>query len=378
MPDNNKYKIAFVGNTAWSMFNFRLGIIKELKQQGHDVVVIAPKDTFTAKIVSEGVSFMHIPISSYGTNVIEEAKTLAKFIRIYRKEKFDLIFHYTIKPNIYGTIAAAIARTPSIIITTGLGRLLSFKNSIAGVFTLNLYRVAGRLAKEVWFLNNDDKSVFLFKKIATENKMRLIKGEGINTDWYKPNGYVKKENDIKFLFAGRVIWDKGVGQFVEAAKKIKEKYKNVEFQILGFIDPNNPNAISYSQIVKWQNEGVIRYLGEATDVRPYLERCDCLIFPSFYREGMSRILMEAAAMERPIITTDNVGCREVVDDGINGFLVEKNNVQDLILKISDFIQMGNEQKKEMGKAGRIKINKSFREKQIFPVYLNTIEKYAKE
>ncbi len=357
------------------MYNFRLGIIKELRSLGHEVVVIAPKDTFTAKLVSEGVSFKHISLSSYGTNIITETKSLIKFARIYKKEKFDFIFHYTIKPNIYGAIASAIVGTPSIIITTGLGHFLNFKNTVAGLFTLNLYRLAGRLTKEVWFLNEDDRKVFLKKKIVKQNKARLLNGEGINISWYQPNGYVKKDTTTRFLFAGRVIWDKGVGEFVEAAKRLKNKYTNVEFQILGFIDPSNPNAVSYEQVVQWQKNGIIKYLGEATDVRPFLEQCDCLVFPSFYREGLSRILMEAAAMERPIITTNNVGCKDVVEDGVNGYLVEKNNVEDLKNKMTQFLELANPNKKSMGIAGRKKVVENFNEDQIIEVYLESLEQY---
>ncbi len=372
MHPNKKYKIAFVSNTAWSMYNFRLGIIKELKEMGHEVVVIAPKDTFTAQLISEGVSFRHIPLSSYGTNIWVELKTLFKFIRLYREQDFDLIFHYTIKPNIYGTIAAALTRTPSIIITTGLGHFLNFKNTLAGIFTLNLYRLAGRWAKEVWFLNKDDKSIFLSKGITDEKKSRLLNGEGINTTWYQPNGYVKKDKVIRFLFAGRVIWEKGIGEFVAAAKEIKKSYGNVEFQVLGFIDPANPNAVTYEQIVKWQKDNAIRYLGEATDVRPFLEQCDCLVFPSYYREGLSRILMEAASMERPIITTDNVGCKEVVEDGVNGFLVAKNDVGDLVEKIKKFLELSFEEKEKMGRAGREKVIRNFEESHIIDVYKQSL------
>lgn len=370
-----KYKIAFVGNTAWSMYNFRLGIIRKLRDEGHEIVVIAPKDTFSTKLVSEGVSYIHIPMENYGTNWLEEFKTLLRFVRLYRREKFDFIFHYTIKPNIYGGIAAAINRTPFIAITTGLGHFLNFKKSLAGIMTLFLYRLTGTLSKEVWFLNEDDKNIFVKKNIVKEKKARIIKGEGINVNWFKPNGFAKQHDNINFLYAGRVIWDKGIGDFITIARRIRAKYPQTRFSILGFVDPSNPNAVEYEQLLNWQKEGIIDYLGETVDVRPYIEQSDCLLFPSYYREGLSRILLEAAAMERPIVTYDNVGCRDLVEDGVNGYLCDLKDVDMLERKIEQFIALDREGQIQMGKNGRIKIIEDFAEENIWGHYFDAVEKY---
>jgi glycosyltransferase involved in cell wall biosynthesis len=373
--ERRKYKIAFVGNTAWSMYNFRLGIIRKLRDEGHEIVVIAPKDTFSTKLVSEGVSYIHIPMENYGTNWLEEFKTLLRFVRLYRRENFDFIFHYTIKPNIYGGIAAAINRTPFIAITTGLGHFLNFKKSPAGIMMLLLYRLTGTLSKEVWFLNEDDKNIFVQKNIVKEKKSRIIKGEGINTDWFKPNDYGKQHNNINFLYAGRVLWDKGIGDFITVARRIRAKYPQTRFSILGFVDPSNPNAVEYEQLLNWQKEGIIDYLGETVDVRPFIEKSDCLLFPSYYREGLSRILLEAAAMERPIVTYDNVGCRDLVEDGVNGYLCDLKDVDMLESKIKQFIDLDREGQIQMGKNGRAKIIEDFAEENIWGHYFDAVEKY---
>lgn len=372
-----KKKIALVSNTSWSVYNFRLGLIRRLKELGYDVSIIAPQDNFSAKLVAEGFNFYHIYTNNYGTNPLSDLKTLLQLRRIYSQNKFDFIFHYTIKPNIYGTLAARWCKIPSIAITTGLGRLFSFNNWIVKFLSIKLYQIAANYSQQVWFLNQSDLQSFIEKKIIGKEKVFLLPSEGINTQRFKKSeSYYKNSNrKLVFLFAGRIIWDKGVKEFVEAAKIIKEKFSNVEFQILGFIDPSNPNAVPYGQIQEWQKQEIISYLGETEDVRPYIDNCSCLVFPSFYNEGISRILLEAAAMSKPIITTDNVGCRDVVQDNVNGFICKIKDKDDLALKISQFIQLTPNEQDLMGLNGRKIILKKFSEDQILKIYTNYLNQY---
>lgn len=367
-----KKTIALVSNTSWSIYNFRLGLIRHLKKCGFKVVVIAPKDAFTAKLIEEGISFSQINISNYGTNPLQELKTMRNLYRAYSRIKPDLIFHFTIKPNIYGGIAAAISRIPSILVTTGMGSLFAFKNILVRWITLILYRFAALLSKEVWFLNESDEKIFIDKKIVSPSKSRILPSEGINTDWFKVRKPKNYNDPITLMFAGRLLYDKGVQQFIDAARIIKKKYPFVQFQLLGFVDQSNPNSVPYQKIEEWQKAKIIKYLGETTDVRPFLDQATCLVFPSFYREGVSRILMEAAAMETPIITTDNVGCREVVDHNKNGFIIPTKNVQSLVEAIEEFISMEPQDRMVMGKLGRKKVLKEFDEKIILKEYEKTI------
>lgn len=370
---NQKKKIVLVSNTSWSLYNFRLGLIRALNKKGYEVVVVAPRDSLTSKLIAEGISYKELHIKNYSINPFEDIKILLQLSRIYKNLKPDLIFHYTIKPNIYGSIAAYLRKIPSISVTTGLGQLFEFKNFILRWITLFLYRLAASMSKELWFLNENDRDVFVYKRIVRARKAKVIKGEGINTVYFTPRKSKSYTGLQRFLFAGRLIWDKGIQEYVEAAKRVRSRHPNTRFEIIGFIDQSNPKAVPYEQMSTWQKDRHIRYLGETTDIRPYIDKATCLIFPSYYREGISRILMEAASMETPIITTDNVGCRDLVDDGVNGFLVEPKNVDDLVEKIEKFIDLDPEDKYVMGKLGRKKMIKNFEEDLIIQQYFTSIE-----
>jgi len=367
-------KIALVANTSWSVYNFRLGLIRSLITCGFRVVVIAPKDSFTANLIAEGIEFEELRLQNYGTNPFKEIFTLRQLYKIYRKHKPALIFHYTIKPNLYGTVVAAICKIPSIMVTTGLGHMFMFKSAFVRWITVIMYRLAAKLSKEVWFLNDNDRDLFTYKRIVKREKTKILNSEGIDLNWFK----IQKPKDFtgppKFLYAGRLLWDKGIAELVMVARKIKNEYPEVSFDILGFINQSNPNSVPYAKILEWQHEGVINYLGETHDVRPYLEKTHCLVFPS-YREGMSRILMEAAATETPIITTNNVGCRDIVEHNKSGFLFENKNVTELEKFILDFINLSPQDKMVMGKLGRIKMQKEFSEDKIIRQYKDTIKKH---
>ncbi|HEB62196.1 MAG TPA: glycosyltransferase family 1 protein [Bacteroidetes bacterium] len=373
----DKQKIALVANTSWSIYNFRLGLARTLRDVGYEVIVIAPYDNFSTKLITEGFSFFNWEINNYGTNPFVEIKSIIQLYQIYKREQPDFIFHYTIKPNIYGSIAASICRVPSIAITTGLGHLFSYKSKLTKWFTLWMYRLASQFSKEVWFLNKEDLRTFVRKKIVKKEKTFILPSEGIDTRYFQSKiNFQRKENPHpSFLFAGRLIADKGVFQFVEAAKRIKNKYPKTIFNLLGFIDPNNPKSVSATQIKNWQDCGIINYLGETKDVRPYLEETDCLVFPSYYGEGISRILMEAASMSTPIITTNQVGCKDVVEHKYNGFICKKKNTPDLIHKIEMFLKLSPSEKELMGIRGRKKVINNFGEDNVITLYLNTLKKY---
>ena len=369
-------RIAFVSNTSWSVYNFRLGIIQKLRELGHYVLVIAPKDQFSAKIISKGIDFQNLELDNYGTNPFGDFRTFCQLLRIYREYKPDFIFHYTIKPNIYGSLAARWRGIPCIAVTTGLGYLFSKKNQLIPFIASVLYRFAMRKCLEVWFLNDTDRDVFVRKKIISPSKAFILNSEGVNTTFFAPTDFeISPERELRFLFAGRILWEKGIGLFVETARRIKTKYKNVHFQILGFIDPANPDSVPIDLIAKWQKQRIISYLGETTNVRPFIAKADCLVLPSYYREGVSRVLLEAASMAKPIITTDNVGCREVVEDGVNGFLCLPANPEDLEKKIEHFILMSKDERFHMGWAGRKKVLEQFDEKDIIRTYLDKINHF---
>lgn len=376
MSERRTYKIAIVSNTSWSIYNFRLELIRYLKQLGFEVHVIAPKDRFSAKLVSEGISYHGLFLDNYSINPLKDLRTIRQLRKTYRKYKFDFIIHYTIKPNIYGSYAAMRNRIPSIAITTGLGHLFSFKNGFIQKFIRLLYVQGCKMSKQIGFLNEPDREVFIQNRIVDQKKTFLLPGEGVDTDYFELVPQTNYERPSRtFLYAGRVIWEKGVGEFVEAATKILKDEPDCKFQVLGFVDPVNPNAVPYETITKWQKEGIIEYLGETEDVRPYLKNSDCVVFPSYYREGVSRLLLEAASMGIPIITTDNVGCRDVVEHNKNGFLCKAQDAEDLAIHIKRFISLSPDDKKSMGHYGRNLVKKKYSIELVNRHYFELIQQY---
>jgi len=376
MSESVRKRIAIVSNTSWSIYNFRLSLIRFLKEQGFHVHVIAPKDRFSARLVSEGISYHNLFLDNYSINPFKDIQTTRQLSKIYKEYNFDFVIHYTIKLNIYGSYAAQSRGIPSIAITTGLGHLFSFKNSLVRQIVRLLYVQGCRMSKEVGFLNESDREEFIRKKIVQRSKTFVLPSEGIDLEYFSPiNGDNYNRKTKTFLFAGRVLWEKGVGEFKEAAERILKIHPDFKFQILGFVDPSNPNAIPFEKLESWQNSGIIEYLGETEDIRPFLRNVDCVVFPSYYREGISRILLEAASMAIPIITTDNVGCRDVVAHNKSGYLCKPKDVDDLVDKINLFVALDSEDKTAMGQYGRELVSSKFDIEIVNQHYLNLINKY---
>lgn len=364
-------KIVLSSNTSWSVYNFRLNLARELKKQGYKVVIVAPYDKYTEKLKKE-FEYYDIWMNNKGTNPIEDIKTMIDFYRLYKKIKPDVALHYTIKPNIYGTIVCSLLGINTINNIAGLGTVFIRQSFITKVVKW-LYKYSQRKATKVFFQNSDDYELFIKESLVEKNKCDLLPGSGVDTNRFTPLEYKKKDNKFKFLLIARMLWDKGIGEYVEAAKIIKSKYKNVEFQLLGPLDVVNPNVVSREQMQKWVDKGIVKYMGATDNVREYIKKADCVVLPSFYREGVPRVLLESASMAKPIITTDSVGCKEVVDDGVNGFLCKPKDPQDLAEKMEKMLKLNEEERKKMGMAGRMKVLKQFDEKIVINKYLEVIK-----
>lgn len=363
-------KLLFSGNTAWSMYNFRKHILSDCINKGHEVYVIAPSDSIYDKLIEKiGCKFIHIEIERKGTNPLRDFFLYLTYIRFIKEIKPDGCFFYTIKPNIYGGMAASYLNIPFIPITTGLGYIFT-TDSIVNKIAKYLYKVAFKKAKQVWFLNQDDKSSFIENKIISQEKVKILKGEGIDLSNFEVKENIS--NDLTFLLLARMLWDKGVGIYVDAAAEIKKIYPNVKFQLLGAIDKENPMGISKSQIIEWHNKGYIEYLGKTDDVRPYIYNSDCIVLPSYYREGIPFCLMEGAAAGKPLITTNNTGCREVVENNYNGFLCKTKDVNSLIEVIKKMIELPPSERIQMGLNGRKKIESEFNIELIKAEYIQAI------
>ncbi len=370
-------RIAFVSNTAWSLYNFRLGVMIALKESGYEVIAIAPRDRYAERLIQNGIEYYDVFIDRSGKNPIKDMRTTIELYRLFKNLKIDLVFNFTIKPCIYGSLAARIAGTKSISVITGLGYTFTKKGLLQEIVKI-LYRTALSFSSKVWFLNKEDKEYFEKLKLVDSNKAHILEGSGVNTEKFKPVRNNMNNNNFRFLLIARMLWDKGVGEYVEAARIIKQKYSNVSFLLLGSLDFSNPSAIPIDRIQSWVEDGIVEYLGESDKVQDIIANADCIVLPSYYREGIPRVLLEAASMEKPIIATDNVGCREVVEDGVNGFLCKIKDPKDLADKMEKMINLGEEERLKMGKKGREKMIKEFDESIIIAKFLTTIKELELE
>ena len=365
-----KIKIAIVVNSSWSAWNFRANLGFAFQKHGYDVVFISPYDKYSENI-KEYFDYQDIAINSKGTNPVEDLKIIYNFYKVYKRLRPDIICHYNIKPNIYGTIAASILKIPTINNIAGLGTLFIKQNFITKIAKW-LYKFSQKKATKIFFQNQDDFKMFVGERLVQKDKCDVLPGSGVDIEKFKP--IVKKDDGVfRFLVVSRMLWAKGIQEFIDAAKIIKQKHQNVEFQLLGYLDMKTPTAISKKQMNIWVKDGCINYLGDSDDVRVKISKADGIVLPSFYREGIPRVLLEGASMQKPIITTDNVGCRDVVDDGVNGYLCEVKNAEDLADKMEKMLKLTNEQRNAMGKAGRRKVMKEFDERIVICKYIDVIE-----
>ena len=368
-----KPHVLLVANTAWSLFNFRRGLIEYLILNGIKLTVLAPHDLFSEKLNALGCDVRPIPLSAKGVNPLEDIRLFMFLRNEYEKLQPDFIFHYTIKPNIYGSVAARLCRIPSIAITTGLGYAFIKNNFVACVARL-MYRLSFRFPSEVWFLNADDRNAFLDFNLMVPEKGVLLKGEGVDLRHFYPQNQPTASGRFRFLLIARMLWDKGVGEYVEAARIVRAKNPNAVFQLLGACDVPNPSAISRSLIAEWEKEGVVEYLGTAEDVRPIIAQADCVVLPS-YREGVPRTMMESAAMAKPLIVSDAPGCREVVREEVTGYICPVKNAAELADRCVRMLQLSSVQRAQMGLAGRRFMEEVFDEEKVIAQYVATLRKY---
>ncbi|MFC9597777.1 glycosyltransferase family 4 protein [Peribacillus butanolivorans] len=358
-------KILILANNDVGLYKFRKELIKELVKE-NEVHISLPNGDFIPKLKELGCKFIDTPISRRGTNPITDLKLLINYRRIIKNIKPDLVLTYTIKPNVYGGLACRMSDVPCIANITGLGTAVE-NGGILQKVTLFLYKVSLKKAKCVFFQNKENEEFIIKKKIINGNH-RIIPGSGVNLDYYSLLDYPSDET-INFLFIARVMKEKGIDQYLEAADYIKAKYPNTVFHILGFCE-----GAYEDKLKEMQAKDIIKYHGMQSDVRGFHKISSCTIHPTYYPEGMSNVLLESAASGRPVITTDRAGCREIVDDEINGYVVEPKNSQDLIEKIEKFLELDHESKKQMGLAGRKKVEKEFDRNLVVNAYVEEAEK----
>ncbi len=360
-------------NTSWNIFNFRVGLLKFLQSEGYKIICISPYDEYAKKLEDLGFEYYDIKMNNKGTNPIEDLKLIKDYYNLYKKINPDVILQYTIKPNIYGSIAARVLGKKVISNISGLGTVF-LNDNLSSKVAKWLYKIA-LVKNTIFFQNNDDKDLFIKNKLVKKEQCDLLPGSGINTDIYKP--YVKntekKENtNFTFMMIARLVKDKGILEYIEAIKIIKEKYPDIKFKLLGSLYPGNPTAVKEEELNYWIEKNLIEYLGHSDDVKSEIEKIDCVILPS-YREGLSRVLLESASLAKPIITTNVPGCRDVVVHKENVFLCEVKNSKDLAEKIEMMVLLSKIEIKDMGDKGREKVIKEFDETIVINKYLEKIK-----
>ncbi len=372
-------KVVIVLNTVWNVVNFREGLVRALVAAGHGVLVVAPPDGYVNRLAKLGCLYVPLLMDNQGTHPVRDLMLVFRLIKLFMRERPDIFLGYTVKPNVYGSLAASLIGVAVVNNVAGLGSVFIDKSFLTSLVRL-LYRLAFSRSKKVFFQNKEDRQLFIDGGLVPSAVTDCLPGSGVDLEkfYFQPAVSAGKRGKLRFLMIARMLYDKGVAEFVEAAKLIRERWSEAECCLLGFVDVPSPSSISLSQINEWVAEGSVRYLGERDDVRSEIVKADCIVLPSFYREGVPHSLLEAAAIGRPLITTDTDGCRDAVEEGKNGFLCKSRDARDLAEKMERMLLLSDEERHAMALYGRKKMEREFDEKIVIQKYLEVIDSIKKE
>lgn len=360
-------KVLFCDNSLRELLNFRGDVIRHFVQQGYEVVLVAPQTVDDFALELWQVRYIPIELNRSGMNPLQDWKYWRRLCRVYREEKPDYVFHYTIKPNIYGTLAARWCGVRSSAMVAGLGYVF-YKKGIRCWIARKLYQFALRYAEHVLVLNASNKDMLLSRHIVSINKIIHLKGgEGVNLQQFAIREKGETTEKVVFLMIARLLYDKGYDEYVHAAEEVRKRFPNAEFQLLGGLDVSYPNHVTEERLRRDVDRGNVRYLGYCSDVTSKIQASDCVVLPS-YNEGLSRVLMEAIAMGKVVVTTDIPGCRETVDESENGFLIPVRNFKALAAACTKVIELGSEERAKMGVYSRRKAEAVFDIQDVICVY----------
>ncbi len=373
--NTKKPLIALLTNNDDDIYCFRKELIDGILDTGYELLISCPYGEKFELMSDYQYIYDNPSIDRRGTNIIADFKLLLHYRKIFKKYKPDVVLTYTAKPGVYGSIAARLCKIPYINNVTGFGSVLNMAG-IMRSFIMGLFKFAYRGAECIMFQNSTNMQ--LAKDCGmVKGESKLIPGSGVALERYPVQDYPDGGDGVtgetvRFNYFGRVMRDKGVDNYIECAKRIKEKYPNTEFNMCGFIEPTEAH---YEEELKELGEkGIVIYHGSQKDVKPFISRAHAIIHPSTYGEGMSNVLLENASSARPLITTDNPGCKETVDVGRNGFIYHGSDVDELVAVVEAFLSMPNEERKQMGLAGREKVEKEFSREIVVKAYLEKIKK----
>jgi len=367
-------------NTTWYVFNFRARLIRTLLEQGFTVTVVAPADDYVQRVEALGAKHIDLPMAG-GANPIRDAWLIMRFWQLLGRHRPAILLSFTPKPNIYGALSARLRGIPVVANIAGLGQAFANENWLRHMIKW-LYRLALRRA-HVFFQNLEDQAQFVAEHLVEQDRTERLPGSGVDTEHFSPRARrsvpgrekgLPTEKPFTFLMVGRLLRDKGVGEYVEAARQLRADTDNVLFHLLGFIDTRHRGGVTHDDIRSWERDGIIDYLGHSDDVRSHYAQANCVVLPSYYREGVPRTLLEAASMGLPVITTDMAGCRDAVEDGVTGLLVRPRDVDDLVSKMRQMVHMTDDARQRMGSQGRGRMCRDFSEKLVIQRYVDAVRR----
>lgn len=355
-------------NSLWNIANFRSHIVNRLIEKGYRPLVVAPASPTELADFAIPVEVVTLSFERSGRNPWSDLALLLRYRRLIRAHRPLAYLGWTIKPNIYGAIAARLCGVPAVLNVSGLGTAF-LGGGLFSSFTSALYRLAFVRAAVVFFQNADDQRLFLDRGIVRPSQARLLPGSGIDLQHFLPSDL--PAGPPRFLLIARLLGDKGVREYVGAARRLRTRNPDWRFQLLGPIDEANRSAVAADELQRWVSEGVIDYAGAASDVRPFIAAATAVVLPS-YREGLPRTLLEGAAMGRPLIATDVPGCRDVVQDGSNGFLCAPRDMASLSAAMERFGMLSEDDRAGMGRRSRALVDRKFSQERVSEAYLHAL------
>lgn len=360
-------------NQAWNLVNFRSGLIRALLDRGFQVTAMAPPDDEMQRHLEDmGCRFVPIAIDSAGLSPVKDAKTFLTLWKWLHRERPAAWLSWTIKPNVYGSLAAALSGVPALPNISGLGTAFIRRSPITSVVK-QLYRTGLARAATVFFQNEDDRALFVQERLVRTEQTALLPGSGVDLAHFAVPDGGRRPPARRFLLISRLLADKGVREFVEAARSVRRRFPDAKFALLGAVDAENRTAISADEVAGWVAEGVVTHSHPLADVRPAIAAADVVVLPS-YREGLSRVLLEAAAMGRPLVATDVPGCRDIVRDGENGFLCPARDAAGLAEAMVRAAGLDDEDWHRMARAGRQRVEAEFAEERVIGLYLAALDR----
>ena len=369
-PPESGPLIALSANDGWGIVNFRRGLIAALKADGYRVAVLAPDGPHSQAIRALGADFVPLRIDARGRSPGADLRTLSAYYRRLKALRPAAFLGFTIKPNIYGSMAAHLLGIPVINNITGLGAMFERKGPLNRLVA-GLYRIALGRSARVFFQNPDDRDLFVGSGLVRPDQAGILPGSGVDLAHFSPRP-APADTATTFLLIARLLWAKGIGEYVEAARMVRDKLGNMRFRLVGPLEPHGPGAVRQADLERWNAEGLIDYRGSVPDVRPEIAEADCVVLPSYYREGTPRTLLESAAMGIPIITADSVGCREAVIAGETGLLCEPRSAASLAEAMLTIAAMPTEERRAMGQSGRAFMERRFSEAVVHRAYRDAL------